>query len=437
MGRGKLGSNRFGLKDCSFGNRESRPEFPIPGVAINQISSNNTKPRAGLACVPADFPGFRRRQFMKAIAITPGTPGAKVVERANPCVQRPDEIKLQVIRVGICGTDREEISGGRSQAPEGQKELVIGHEMFGQVVETGAAVTRVKKGDYAVFTVRRGCGQCNSCRMGRSDMCETGKYRERGIKGLDGYQTEYVVDEEQYVVRVAPELAEIGVLLEPLSIVEKAIDEAVRLQIVRCPTAATEPDWIFGRNCLVAGLGPVGLLAAMVLVLRGAEVYGVDVVDANSARPKWLNVIGGHYVDGRQVPAGQVAKRIGSMDIILDATGIASLEFNLLDALALNGAYVITGIPGGDHPLQIAGGELIRQLVLGNQVMLGSVNAARGHFQMAVNDLRRAHLRWGNHIASLITHKHSVSEFMQSVEHHQPDDIKTVVEWSAIKEPAR
>jgi glucose 1-dehydrogenase len=113
----------------------------------------------------------------------------------------------------------------------------------------------VKAGDYAVFTVRRGCGECACCLMNRADMCQTGKYRERGIRGLDGYQTEYAVDQEQYVVRVPAELEPVGVLMEPLSVVEKAIDEALRVQTVRCPDAATTPDWFHGRRCLVAGLG--------------------------------------------------------------------------------------------------------------------------------------------------------------------------------------
>ena len=155
--------------------------------------------------------------------------------------------------------------------------------------------------------------------------------------------------------RVPAELEAVGVLMEPLSIVEKAIDEALRLQLVRCPEAAITPDWIVGRRCLVAGLGPVGLLACMVLRLRGADVYGLDVVDSSERPPEVADVIGGHYVDGRKVPADQVEKKIGPMDVILDASGIAALEFNLLDALARNGVYVITGIPGGDHPLQIAG----------------------------------------------------------------------------------
>ncbi|MGH9356392.1 MAG: glucose 1-dehydrogenase [Terriglobia bacterium] len=370
---------------------------------------------------------------MRAIAIVPGTAGSRLVERPEPSISAPDEVKIRVIRVGICGTDREEVSGGRAQAPAGQKELVIGHEMFGQVAGAGSSVDRVKTGDYAVFTVRRGCGECSPCRMSRADMCQTGKYCERGIKGLDGYQTEYAVDKEQYVVGLPPELAPIGVLLEPLSIVEKAIDEAIRLQIVRRPDAATTPDWLFGRRCLVAGLGPVGLLAAMVLVLRGGKVYGLDVVDSNTARPQWLQGIGGEYIDGRKVPAGQVEKVAGSMEMIFEATGIPALEFNLLDALALNGAYVLTGIPGGDRPLQIAGAELVRQLVLDNQVMLGSVNAARGHFQMGVDDLARAHLRWGAHMERLITHRHSPEQFSEMPGHHESNVIKEVIEWSAAE----
>ena len=367
---------------------------------------------------------------MKAIAIVPGTAGSRLVERPEPSITAEDEIKIRIIRVGICGTDREEISGGRAQAPDGQKELVIGHEMFGQVVSIGSSVTRVKASDFAVFTVRRGCDECPPCRMERSDMCQTGKYRERGIKGLDGYQTEFAVDKEEYIIRVPAALESVGALMEPLSIVEKAIDEVLRVQIVRDPEAATTPDWLFGRRCLVAGLGPVGLLAAMVLQLRGGEVYGLDVVDAASARPMWLTGIGGRYVDGRQVPADQVEKKIGAMDLILDATGIPALEFNILDALALNGAYVLTGIPGGDRPLQIPGAALVRQLVLDNQIMLGSVNAARGHFQMGASDLEQAHLRWGSHLDQLITERYRPDQFAGSVDHHETDSIKQVVEWT-------
>ena len=367
---------------------------------------------------------------MKAIAVVPGTQTIRLVDRPEPFITVHDEIKLRVRRVGICGTDRDEALGGRAKAPQGQTELVMGHEMFGQVVETGSAVTRVKPGDYAAFTVRRGCTKCLPCIMNRSDMCRTGEYLERGIWELDGYQAEFVVDREQYVIKVPPELEPVGVLTEPMSVAEKAIAEAIQLQTARLPDAPATPDWLFGRRCLVAGLGPIGLLAALALRLRGADVLGLDIVDQDTVRPRWLAAIGGNYVDGRQITPDKLDQQIGPCDLIFEATGIPLLAFDLIDALAVNGAYVLTGIPFGDRPIQLSGAELIRHLVLQNQVMVGSVNAAPDHFRRAVNDLAQAHVRWGDHIAALITHRHGYTDFVSSLQHHGSDEIKTVVEWS-------
>lgn len=368
---------------------------------------------------------------MRALALVPGTTSLRIVDRPEPSVGAPDEIKLRIIRVGICGTDREEASGGRALLPTGQQDLVIGHEMLGQVVEIGSAVTRVKTGDYAVFTVRRGCGACLPCQMNRSDMCRTGNFHERGIWGLDGYQTEFAVDKEQYIVAVPSQLEAIGVLAEPLSVAEKAIDEALRIQAARLPDAQATPLWLTDRRCLVVGLGPIGLLGALALRLRGADVYGLDIVDENTARPQWLKGIGGHYIDGRQVPAEQIDDKIGVMDLIFEASGVPELMFNLIDALALDGIYVLTGIPGGDRVLQLSGADLMRQLVLDNQVMIGSVNAARDHFQMAVDDLEHASARWGDHIAKLITTHHPIDNFATAITQHEPSDIKVVLEWGA------
>ncbi len=368
---------------------------------------------------------------MKAISVVPGSTTLRLVERTDPLISAPDDVRLKVIRVGICGTDREEASGGRAERPQGHDDLIIGHEMFGRVLETGRDVTRVKAGDFAVFTVRRPCGACPPCMMDRQDMCETGKYLERGIWGLDGYQSEYAVDRERYIVRVPGELAEVGVLTEPLSVAEKAIDEAIRIQAARVPDPAVAADWLTGRRCMVAGLGPIGLLAGVALRLRGADVYGLDIVDQSSARPRWLTAIGGHYVDGRQVAPGRVDDAIGAMELIIDATGVAQLEFNLMAALAPNGIYVLTGIPGGHRPVDIQGADLIRGLVLGNQVMVGSVNAARVHFQMAVDDLASAERQWGRHLEQLITHRYTVAEAPSAIANHPDDEIKAVVEWSA------
>ncbi len=371
---------------------------------------------------------------MKAIGLTPGTSDVRLIDIPEPKITMPDEVKVRVLEVGICGTDREEVSGGRADAPPGHQELVIGHEMLGQVVEIGPAVTRVKPGDFAVFTVRRGCGKCLPCLMNRSDMCLTGEYTERGIKGMDGYQTEFVVDHEQYIVQVPHVLGMLGVLTEPLSVVEKAIDETVNIQFARLPAAMATPDWLFGRSCLIAGLGPIGLLAALALRLRGSQVYGLDSVDPDTTRPRWLEAIGGKYIDGRKVDPQVIPTMTGGIDFILEATGVPSLEFNLLEALARNGAYVLTGIPGGDRPLQIHGALLMRQLVLDNQVMFGSVNAARDHYQMAVDDLHQATLLWPGLVNQLITNRYSYTDYMAALMGHTPDEIKVVVEWSQPKD---
>lgn len=366
---------------------------------------------------------------MKAIAITPGTKGVQLVDRPEPSITKPDDIKMHVVHVGICGTDREEVSGGRADAPAGKNQLVIGHEMFGQVVEIGQSVSKVHPGDYAVFTVRRGCGKCLPCLMNRSDMCRTGDYHERGIKGEDGYQTEFVVDSEQFVVPVPAGLKPIGVLCEPLSVVVKAIHEAGRLQMARLPGAPTMLDWPHGRRCLISGLGPVGLLAAMVLCLHGADVFGIDIVSADTARPQWLTAIGGHYLDDRNIPPEKLPDLLGSMDIIIEATGVPKLAFNLMDALSTNSIYVLVGIPGGERDIPIPGAELLRRLVLNNQVIIGSVNAARTHFQLAIDELQCAYDRWGKHIEKLITRHFPYEQFYDAFALHDPEEIKVVVDW--------
>jgi threonine dehydrogenase-like Zn-dependent dehydrogenase len=368
---------------------------------------------------------------MRTLAVKPGDKGVVAVERPEPQIRAADEILLRVLRVGICGTDREEAAGGRAQAPRGEDYLVIGHEMLGQVAEAGEAVKRVKPGDLALFTVRRPCGRCLPCRMDRPDMCQTGKYHERGIRGQDGYQAEWVVDREAFVIPVPGSLAATAVLTEPLSIGEKAIEEAVRIQNGRLPDAASRPDPLNGRRVLVAGIGAVGLLAALALRLRGAEVVGLDIVDAGSRRPLWLEAIGGSYVDGRGVPPDEVDKRIGRVDMIFEATGVPSLEFSLFKVLATNGIYVLTGIPGGDRPVQVAGAEIIRNLVLQNQLMFGSVNASRDHYQMAVRDLQQASLIWGGHIAGLITKRYAPGDHETAFGGEAPDEIKAVVEWAS------
>lgn len=354
---------------------------------------------------------------MKAIVLQPHTTQLQLKDWPEPKIEHPDDIKVKVLRVGICGTDREEASGGRADAPPGEKELVIGHEMISQVVEVGPKVRSVKVGDYVVITVRRGCNACDACKMNRSDMCMTGNYTERGIKGRHGFQCEYVVDQEAYAVKVDPSIVQIGVLAEPMSVVQKAISEATIIQTNRLPYL--KKDWLQGKTVLVAGLGPIGLLASVVLRLRGAKVFGLDIVDPKSARAQILTAIGGTYIQ----------KATQTFDLILDAAGIGKLDFNLINLLAINGVFVLTGVPGNQHLIDVDGAHVIRQMVLKNQVMVGSVNESIHHFEQGINDLQAAAKKWPGVIEKMIQHVPHTS-FQDVVAHHTPNEIKVVLEWS-------
>lgn len=366
---------------------------------------------------------------MKAISLLPGTTNLDLKEVPEPSLERDDDIKVRILQVGICGTDREEANGGRADAPPGKAELIIGHEMFGQVVQTGPGVEAVRKGDFGVFTVRRGCGSCQACRAGRSDMCCTGRYTERGIKGADGFQAEFVVDREMYFVKVPEKISAVGVLTEPMSVAAKAIDEAVLIQQARLRAFEDTKNWFKGKKALIAGIGPIGLMAALALRLRGAEVTGMDIVDEDTLRPQILRTIGGKYVDGRVTGARDLDDMLGQIDFVFEATGIARLQIQLIDTLGMNAIYVATGIPAGSRPLTVEGGELMRQLVLKNQVLVGSVNAGIEHYRTAVRYLEDAFEKWPEALGRIITRHVPASRFREALRRSSADEIKTVVEW--------
>lgn len=368
---------------------------------------------------------------MKAISLKPHSTDVELVDIPEPVIEADDEIKVKILSVGICGTDREEITGGRADAPTGKQRLIIGHEMFGKVVETGPSVTKAKVGDFGVFMVRRGCGQCAACKNNRSDMCYTGKYTERGIKEADGYQTQFVKDKEEFFVKVPAGIKDIGVLTEPMSVAAKAIDEAVLIQSARLKDFDDSRNWFRGKKALVAGIGPIGLLAAFALRLRGAQVYGMDIVDETSDRVQVLKEIGGTYINGTGVNVSDLDDILGQIDFVFEAAGVARLQIELIDTLGVNGIYVVTGIPGDTRPLTIQPGALMQQLVLKNQVIVGSVNASIQHFQMAVSYLEQSLSKYPGAIRKIITREVNADHYDEALFHHLPGDIKVVVNWTS------
>jgi len=336
---------------------------------------------------------------MKAIAVYPGKPDTvHLAEMARPSVRDiPDGrgVLVRVLRVGVDGTDKEINAAEYGAAPEGYDFLVLGHEGFGRVESVGPNVTEVKPGDYVVATVRRP-GNSIYDLIGTNDMTTDDTYFERGINLRHGFLTEYYVDDAEFIVKVPQGLKEVGVLLEPTTVVEKGIHQAYeiqrRLRVWRPKRAA------------VMGAGTIGLLATLALRLRGLEV----VTFGRTARP-YLNsdlieAIGARYETTVDTSIIEGAKRYGPFDIIFEATGNSSVVFESMQALGKNGVLVLSSVTGGDKKIEVPADRINLDFVLGNKVMVGTVNANREYFEMGVRDMAQAEAEYPGWLGRLLTH---------------------------------
>lgn len=320
-----------------------------------------------------------------------------LVERdvPEPAIETATQVLFRIREVGVCGTDRELAGFQIGFPPAGTNYLVIGHEAVGQVLETGSEVPDLRPGDWVVPMVRRACQPpCPSCARRRRDLCTSGALRERGIFGFHGYFCETAVDDVEDLVPVPAALADRAVLIEPLSVVEKAVEMALRLH-------QGEP-----RRALVLGAGPIGILAATILKLRALEVTVHSLEPATHPRTRLIESEGIEYLTS-------VGTR--HADIVLEATGspeAALLGIQLLDPL---GVCVILG--GRNATGQIP----FEQMVLQNQMVVGSVNASPEAFRQAVHDLGRL-----GSFADKLIHRMGFSEFDRSILGGAPEAAKLV-----------
>jgi threonine dehydrogenase-like Zn-dependent dehydrogenase len=336
---------------------------------------------------------------MKAVAVTPGKPNsAHLATLEKP---RVDEIPngrgvlVRVLRVGIDGTDKEINAAEYGAAPAGYDFLVTGHEGFGQVVEVGPKVTALKPGDFVVATVRRP-GTSIYDLIGTNDMTTDDTYYERGINLLHGYLTEFYVDDAEFIVKVPSALKHVGVLLEPFTVVQKGITQAYeaqrRLRVWKPQKAA------------VMGAGTIGLLAALSLRLRGLEV----TVFARQAEPNMradlLGAIDARYVSTVKTPLLDAARMYGPFDLVFEATGASSVVFDSMQALGKNGALVLSSVTGGDRRVEVPADKINLDFVLGNKLMVGTVNANREYFESGVRDLALAEAQYQGWLERLLTH---------------------------------
>jgi threonine dehydrogenase-like Zn-dependent dehydrogenase len=338
---------------------------------------------------------------MKAVAVYPGKPNSiHLAELPKPSV---DEIPngrgvlVRVLRVGVDGTDKEINAAEYGAAPHGFDFLTLGHESFGRVVEVGPAAREsgLEPGDYVVATVRRPGGSIYDA-IGAPDMTTDTTYFERGINLLHGFLTEYYVDDAQYIVRVPAALKHIGVLLEPLSVAEKGIEQAYeiqrRLKVWRPARAA------------VVGAGPLGLLATLALRLRGLQVTTLARTGPPTLNSELVEALGARYMSTRKLTLKQAAEQHGPFDIIFEATGMSSVAFEGMEALGRNGVLVMTGINGNNGMIEVPGDRILLGFVLGNKVAVGSVNANRINFERGVQDMALAEAQYPGCLLQLLTH---------------------------------
>ena len=370
---------------------------------------------------------------MKAVAIFPGTRQVKLVDEPAPRLSSPTDVRLRMLEVGVCGTDKELCQFKYGTPPPESDHLVIGHESLGEVVDVGSDVTRVKPGDLVVPTVRRPCphDHCVACTSGRQDFCETNDYTERGIKERHGFLTELVVDDERYLNVVPPALREVGVLVEPLTIAEKALIQLWHLQERlpwQCPHRPGK-DHGHCRRALVLGAGPVGLLGAMALRARDFETIVYAREAAPNDKSAVVDAIGATYVSSKDVPPAEIAARFGAIDVVYEAAGASKVAFDTMQALGANSIFVFTGVPGRKGPVEIDTDLVMRNLVLRNQMVLGTVNAGRDAFEAAIRDVAEFGRRWPAALRALISGRNAPERYRELLL-GRPTGIKHVISFA-------
>ncbi|MGE3843276.1 MAG: glucose 1-dehydrogenase [Vicinamibacterales bacterium] len=338
---------------------------------------------------------------MKAVAVRPGERQslhlADIAEPTLDDVADGSGVLARVLAVGVDATDREIDDGQYGEAPEGSGVLVIGHESLCRVQQIGPSVRNVEPGDLVVFTVRRP-GHSLYDQMGLQDLTTDDEYYERGISKRHGFLTERVVDAAEFAVKVPASLGVLGVLLEPTSIVEKAVRQAY---LIQQRLGVWRP-----RRALVLGAGPLGLLATMALRVRGLEVVTFARSETTSRGAELVEAVGARYVSAKDASLASVAQSMGNIDLILEATGFSPLVFEAMERLGRNGVLVLTGIAGGDRTTDgVHADHILQGFVLGNKVVVGSVNAARTDFERGVSDLVMAEALWPGWLGRLLTHR--------------------------------
>ncbi len=338
------------------------------------------------------------------------------------------EVLVRTTQVGLCSTDREIFNGSLRNYGVGKNSIIPGHEALGVVVDKGKNVNDIELGDIVVPTVRRGCGKCCNCLSGMSDFCSTGEFTERGIVKKDGFMCRYFVEAEGNLIVIPKELEDVSIFIEPLSVVEKAVSEAIAAQKTRLLKGDNK---VFER-CLIAGCGTVGLMAAYTMYVMGIPFTCVDSCSENSLKARQVRLLGGEYISVLRCAKTGALSDLGLLnrkfDLILEAAGSAALSFALLEKLATNGILLLMGLTGKNSAMTIMGDALCNRMVLNNNMVIGVVNSNRVHFLKALETLKKIAAAKRSDFLKLITHRFMLNGFEQALSISPEDRVKIVLD---------
>jgi threonine dehydrogenase-like Zn-dependent dehydrogenase len=268
-------------------------------------------------------------------------------------------------------------------------------------------------GDLVVGVVRRPDPEpCGACAHGEFDMCRNGNYTEHGIKELDGFASEQWTVESGYAVKLDPGLADVGMLMEPTTVVAKAWE-----QVDRVGARA----WFEPESVLVTGAGPIGLLAAMLGRQRGLEVHVLDLV-TDGPKPQLVADLGATYHHDDVLTVTEKVQP----DVVMEATGVGPVVFGAMAGTSSYGIVCLTGVSTGGHSLPVDAGALNREIVLENDAVVGSVNANLRHYRQAAEALAKADLDWlGRMVTRRVPLERPVEAFTAG-----PTDVKVALTLS-------
>ncbi len=347
---------------------------------------------------------------MRALTVRPGSTEGVRLDDVPDATPGDDELLVEGVAVGVCGTDREIVAGDYGWTPPGRDRLVIGHESLGRVVRAPEGSEHAP-GDLVVGVVRRPDPEpCGACARDEWDMCRNGEYTERGIKEIDGYASERWTVPAKYAVGVPAQVGLAGVLTEPTSVVAKAWEQVDRVG---------ERAWFEPERVLVTGAGPIGLLAALLGVQRGLDVHVLDRVE-DGPKPDLVRSLGATYHSSSVSDVARQARP----DVVIEATGVGQVVFDAMAETQSYGIVCLTGVSPRGRTLSVDAGSLNRELVLENDAVVGSVNANLRHYRAAADALAAADTAW---LRRLITRAVPLEKAAEAFERGPGEDVKVVI----------